>query len=457
MRALTSSHLAGVLGGCLLAAGASAQEGVSPLETPAPDGSGMYSLYSAPEGATFLSWVEAAGEGHALRFSELQRPGSSEDVTGDAWGEPKPIAEGSGWFANWADHPSIALVGENRLAAHYLVRNPEASGHYGYGLKIVYSMDRGATWREVFSEGLNNVESYSGFVSFTPEQGGFSAAYLTPPPGATDPADMTLRLARFHEQGYQLGNQRLDPDVCSCCPTAMATIDGDPAVVYRDRVRNAPEDDVRDIAITRKLRGRWGTGEAGAHGRLGHQCLPGERSRDRGDRQRRSGRLVHHGERRARGPLRLLAERRGGLRNPDPAGRRGAGRGYTAVTMLDDGSAVAAWLEVPDSRRGEVRVRRVWPDGLIGPSVKVADAPAGREAGVLQLVRVANEPPPEPEEDEEGEDEADEEEAEEEAAEEEAAEGEDIEEVFDVRERLMVAWRDGKVRTALVAVSALEF
>ncbi|MDE2660695.1 MAG: hypothetical protein OXI45_10845, partial [Acidobacteriota bacterium] len=71
-----------------------------------------------------------------------------------------------------------------------------------------------------------------------------------------------------------------------------------------------------------------------------------------------------------------------------------------------------------------------------------------REAGLLQLARVANEPP-EPEEDEEAEDEGD--------AEEEAAEGEDIEEVFDVQERLMVAWRDGKVRTALVAVSALEF
>ena len=121
-------------------------------------------------------------------------------------------------------------------------------------------MDRGATWREVFSEGLNHVESYSGFVSFTPEQGGFSAAYLTPPPGSKDPGDMTLRLARFHEQGYQLGNQRLDLDVCACCPTAMATIDGDPAVVYRDRVRNAPEDDVRDIAITRKVRGRWEPG-----------------------------------------------------------------------------------------------------------------------------------------------------------------------------------------------------
>ena len=33
---------------------------------------------------------------------------------------------------------------------------------------------------------------------------------------------------------------------------------------------------------------------------------------------------------------------------------------------------------------------------------------------------------------------------------------EDIEEVFDVQERLMIAWRDGKVRTAVVDISALE-
>ena len=98
-----------------------------------------------------------------------------------------------------------------------------------------------------------------------------------------------------------------------------------------------------------------------------------------------------------------------------------------------------------------MRVRRIWPDGLLGPALRVAEAPAGREAGVLQLVRLANEPPPEPEEDEDAEDEPDEE-----AAEEEPEEGEDIEEVFDVSERLMVAWRDGKVRTAVVEISALE-
>ena len=455
MRTAVSFHPVAVFVAIGLVAGAAAdaQEGITALETPAPDGSGMYSLNATPEGATFLSWIEPAGDGHALRFSELQRPGSSEEITEDGWGEPKLVAEGAGWFVNWADHPSIALVGENRLAAHYLVRNPETEGHYGYGLKIVYSMDRGVTWREVFSEGLRNVESYSGFVSFTPEQGGFSAAYLTPPPGSKDPGDMTLRLARFHEQGYLLGNQRLDPDVCSCCPTAMATIGGEPAVVYRDRVRNPPEDDLRDIAITRRVRGLWEPGQPVHADGWGINACPvnGPSIAASGDAVAVAWFTMASGE----PEVRFAFSQNGGEGFGMPIRLdAGNGRGYVAVTLLDDGSAVAAWLETPGSGRGEVRVRRVWPDGLLGPSVKVADSRAGREAGVLQLVRVANEP--EPEEDEADEDEADEDEADEEEADAEAGGEEDIEEVFDVQERLMVAWRDGKVRTALVGISALE-
>lgn len=441
MRAVVSPRqLAGFFAGCLLAAAAaSGQDGVAPLETPAPDGSGMYSLYATPEGATFLSWVEPAGDGHALRFSELQRPGSSEEVTEDTWGEPRLVAEGSGWFVNWADHPNIAYVGQNRLAAHYLVRNPAAEGHYGYGLKIVYSMDRGVTWREVFSEGLSNVESYSGFVSFTPEPGGFSAAYLTPPPGSKDPGDMTLRLARFHEQGYQLGNQGLDPDVCSCCPTNMASSAGEPMVVYRDRVRNPPEDDVRDIAIMRKVNGVWQPGQRVSADGWGINACPvnGPAIAARDDTVAVVWFTMASGD----PEVRIAISQNGGEGFGMPLKLDGgAARGYTAVTLLDDGSVAAAWLESPNAERSEVMVRRVWPDGLLGPPVRVAEAAPGREAGVLQLVRVANEPPPADPEDEDLEEE----------------DLETIEDLFDVEERLLVAWRDGTVRTAVVEITALE-
>ena len=285
----------------LLAAASTAavQEEAAPLSAPAPEGSGSYSLSAAPDGSAFLSWVEPAGEGHALRFAELVREGTPlpnpdgspaapagegaaapegeeapepEVADADQWGPAREIASGSGWFVNWADHPAIASVGANLLAAHWLERNPAGDGHYGYGFRIVFSGDRGATWREVFSTGLDLVEGYAGFVSYTTETGGFSAAYLTPPRwGKREPGDFSLRVARFHEQGYHLADQRVDADVCSCCPTGMATVGGEPFVVYRDRVRNPPEDDVRDIAIFAQAPGPLGTGEAGPRRWLGHQ------------------------------------------------------------------------------------------------------------------------------------------------------------------------------------------
>ena len=432
----------------VLAASGSAQEpgrapGVTALAAPAPEGSGMYSLSATSEGAAFLSWVEPAGEGHAFRFSELRRPesdGQPEAAGGDSWGPPRLIAEGAGWFVNWADHPSVAALGGDQLAAHWLVRNPAASGHYGYGLKIAHSADRGASWREVFSEGLDNTDSYSGFVSFAPEPGGFSAAYLTPPPGAKDPGDMTLRLARFHEQGYMLGDQRLDADVCSCCPTAMAAIDGEPVVAYRDRRRNPPEDEVRDIAIARKFRGRWQPGRPVHEDGWRINACPvngPEIAAGAG-----AAAVVWFTAASGEPEVRIAFSRDSGT-SFDPPLRLdgGAARGFVAIALLDDGSAAVAWLESGSGRRAEVRARRAWPDGRLGPALRVAEAPAGREAGVLQLVRIADEPPAEdPESDEAGE----------------SAEAETEDLLFDVRERLLVAWRDGGVRTAVVATAALE-
>lgn len=404
------------------------------LPTPAPEGSGNYSLSATAEGAAFLSWVEPAGDGHALRFAELQRRG--EEAAADTWGPAREIAAGEGWFVNWADHPSVAALGEDRLAAHWLVRNPDAEGHYGYGLRIAYSTDRGASWREVFEAGLGNTVSYSGFVSFAPEPGGFSAAYLAAPPGADDSADMTLRVARFHEQGYLLGDHRLDPEVCSCCPTAMAAVGNEPLVVFRDRVRNPPEDDLRDISVARKVRGRWAASEPVHEDGWGINGCPvnGPAVSARAGGVAVVWFTLADGE----PEVRLAFSLSGGASFETPVRLDGGhAAGYTAVALLDDGSAATAWL-ARGRERGEVRVRRVWPDGRIGPSVVAAEAPAGRDAGMLQLVRVADEPP----EPEEGEEEAPEEEAE--------------TPFFEVAERLVLAWGDGRVRTALIEPATLE-
>ncbi len=442
---------------------ASGQEPPRVLPTPAGNGSGMYSLSEAGDGAAFLSWVEPEGDGHAFRFAELIREGTPvsgpvvpdpeaagseteeadaeeapepELADADGWGPARGIASGTGWFVNWADHPRVASVGENLLAAHWLERNPEGSGSYGYGFRIVFSPDRGATWREVFSTGLDLVEGYAGFVSYAPETSGFSAAYLIPPRwGERERGDFTLRIARFHEQGYHLADTRLDGDVCSCCPTAMATVSGEPLVVWRDRVRNPPEDDVRDIAISRKRRGKWDPERAvHADGWGINACPvngPAIAARDDG-----AVSVVWFTAASGQPEVRIAFSLDGGTSFGQPMRLDGGDpRGLSAVTRLDDGSAAAVWLENADDGRAEVRIRRAWSDGRLGPAVTVAESPGGREAGMLQVARVAD-PVPEPEEGEE-------------------PPPEDAPPPIATGERLVVAWRDGGVRTAIVPLAAL--
>ena len=452
----------------LLPAVGAAQEEVRPLPTGAPAGSGAYSLSGAPNGSAFLSWVEAAEPGHVFRFSELVREGTPlpnpdgtpaaapaaeegepaaeggetpvaepERAAADQWGPARQIAAGARWFVNWADHPSIAAVGPNLLAAHWLERHPGGSGAYGYGFRVVFSPDRGVTWREVFSTGLDLVEGYAGFVSFAAETGGFSAAYLVPPRwGGREAGDYSLRIARFHQQGYHLADTRLDADVCSCCPTAMATIRGEPILAYRDRVRNPPEDDVRDITVRRKLRGRWETGgPVHADGWGINACPVNGPAIAAGD----DGGVAAVWFTAALGTpeVRIAFSMNSGESFETPLRLDGGDpRGLLDVARLDDGSAAAIWLENVEGDRAEVRLRRVWPDGRLGPALRVAEAPAGRAAGMLQVVRVAD-PLPQPAEDD-------------------PPPEEDAPPPLATGERLVAAWGDDGVRTAVIPIAALE-
>ena len=455
--ALSCRPLRGLAAAILLAAAggsaASAQEGaggsVTPVETPAPAGSGSYSLTVSPAGEAFLGWVEERGEGHALRFAALTRAEEAGEWA-DVWEEPRDIAEGFDWWVNWVDHPAVAAFGEDRLAAHWLVRHPGSAGAaYGYGIRMVYSMDGGATWQEIFSTGPHPGSAYSGFVSYAPEPGGFSAAYLAPPPGATAESDgLTLRVARFQTLGYLLADQLFDPLVCSCCPTGLAATPAGPVLVYRDREPHPDEDDLRDIAVARKIRAIWQEpGPLHEDGWRINACpTNGPAIAAAGEEVVVAWFTLAGGEPEVRVAF---------------SGNAGAGFGEavrvdggdpfgsTAAALLDDGSAAVVWVE-RSGGRGEIRLRRVWPDGRLEAPIRVADAAPGRQAGVPQLVRLPGRDLAEDEADEEA-DEPDEEE-ETEADSEESGTAED-EIGPDPGERLLVAWRDDRVRTAVVRLA----
>src|SRR5262245_2145174 len=86
---------------------------VTELKSPAAAGSGESNLTVGPDGRIFLSWLEPApSDAQVLRFSVRGPQG---------WSAPKTIARGTNWFANPADFPSMSVLSDGTLAAHWLV------------------------------------------------------------------------------------------------------------------------------------------------------------------------------------------------------------------------------------------------------------------------------------------------------------------------------------------------
>ena len=374
------------------------------LDTPAAEKSSSYALNAGPEGTVVLSWVERLGErGHVLRYAELEA---------DEWGPARTIATGEDWFVNWIDHPAAVPLGRDRLAAHWLVHDEDREGDYGYGIRLVFSDDRGATWRQVFEASGEGVDGYAGFVAYAGVGDGFEVAYLsTVGDGAAGHGEveprMALRSARFDLEGALKSDREVDADVCSCCTTAMAVTPGSVFLAFRDR----REGEFRDISFARLEDGRWTgselvhrdgwhirgcptNGPAVASGEIGPSVAWFTAA---GGESKVLAAFWNTKEQRFDAPIRI---------------DDGSPRGWAGVAVLGDGRAAVSWVERAEGG-AELRVRRVDRASDTGSAVTVASVPAGRSAvGVPKLVHTGD--------------------------------------------RLIFAWRDGGVRTGLMSASDLD-
>jgi hypothetical protein len=64
---------------------------------------------------------------------------------------------------------------------------------------------------------------------------------------------MSIRAAEVDLNGKVLWDELLDAKTCDCCQTSSAITDLGPVVVYRNR----SDREIRDIAITRLVEGKW--------------------------------------------------------------------------------------------------------------------------------------------------------------------------------------------------------
>jgi len=226
-------------------------ETITFITAPTEANSSEPNLHKADDGTIYLSWIKTnADKSSTLSFSTLKDDNS--------WSTPKTIANGTGWFVNWADFPSITSFGDNGLAAHYLDKS--ADDTYAYNVKVTLSNDNGNTWETAFIPHTDNTNTEHGFVSkVATNDGNFLTVWLDgrqmayAEKDSTITKEMTIRSAIIDKNGTLLNESLLDSRVCDCCQTDTAMTKNGAIVVYRDR----SEEEIRDIYYVRQIDNKW--------------------------------------------------------------------------------------------------------------------------------------------------------------------------------------------------------
>jgi len=350
---------------------------VDSIASPAGRGSSTPHLAVAPDGTVYMSWLEPGADStHSLRFATLK---------GTSWSAPRTISSSRNFFVNWADFPSIEVLGSNHLAAHWLQRGRSA-GTYAYGVRVVQSRDNGATWSPELTPHRDTSANEHGFVSLWKESGAGAGAvwldgrrYEKGGPDSTD--EMMLLTTAISSTGALSPEIRLDERVCDCCQTAVVVTAAGPIIAYRDR----SPDEIRDISIVRRVNGKW--------------LAPTPVSRDNwkiaacpvnGPALDASGaRVALAWFTAARDTARVkiaFSTNSGATFGKSATVDSGNPAGRVDVRLLKDGSALVTWIERTGGDGAAMLVRRVYPTGKAGRPVTIATSSAARASGFPRMV-----------------------------------------------------------------------
>ncbi len=347
------------------------------INSPAGAGSEEPGLSVAPDGRIFLTWLEAgAPRGHVLRFSVREKQG---------WTTPRTVARGNNWFVNAADFPSLIVMPDGSLAAHWLTMiSPESEA---YNINIAFSRDGGTTWSKPIVPHRDGTKRQHGFVSMFPTSGGRLAAVWLDGRKMKDEetGDMSLMYTTIGSDGT-LGNETtLDGRTCECCQTSATTTPDGQLVVYRDR----SDKEIRDISIVRYTNGRWSQPEPLTKDGWEIDGCP-----INGPAISSSGRNVAvawftGANDRPRVSLLMSSDSGKTFGKPiriddgSPAGR-------VDVVSLPSGGVVASWIE-RTNQGTQVRLRQLDSGGTPGSSMTVSGTSGARSGGFPRIERSGNE------------------------------------------------------------------
>jgi hypothetical protein len=346
---------------------------VEPLELPVGMRSNAPQMTVSSRGV-LLSWIEPADKTASLKFAERVPSG---------WSEATQVASGSNWFLSYADMPTVMRLRDGTLVSNwYLTTNILVEG---YDILLAYSRDEGKTWSKPQKPNRDKTKTQHGFVSmFEPPNGGLGLVWLDARDqenNTTDPegGSIALYAATFDAAFKPTGETMVNARVCECCSTAAAVTDQGVITAFRDR----SEKEIRDIAVTRLENGKWSDAKTVHDDKWEIDSCPvnGPAISARGTQVAVAWFSAKDNKGRSFAAFSSDAGRTWGQ---PIALEDQTSRGYVDIELLDDGSAVAAWVEF-EGGRSQFKVRRVESSGARSSSITIANG----EAGVVGYPRIA--------------------------------------------------------------------
>lgn len=352
---------------------------LSELESPAGVNSSEPQMSVSRRGV-LLSWIERVGTTTSLKFAER---------TASGWTQPVTAASGPDWFLSYADVPSVQRLGNGTLVAQWL-ETTDAQIE-AYDLRMSYSKDDGNTWAPSFLPHHDGTRSQHGFASMFELPGnGLGVVWLDGRNSAFDFDDpetgtMELRYAAFDSNLKQTADVEIDHRVCECCSTTAAMTADGVLTAFRDLT---PES-VRDIGVSRLEGATWTPTTIVSADKWQIDFCPvngpmlAARGRDvavawftvKNDLGQAYAAFSSDAGRTWTAPQRL-----------DDAGSLGR----VDIEMLDDGTAVASWVEYAEGRT-DFRLRRIDRSGARSPAMNIVAVSGGRASGFPRMARQGDE------------------------------------------------------------------
>ena len=347
---------------------------IQPIAPPV-QGTSMQPQLTASERGVVLSWLEQNDAAATLKFSEL---------TGDAWAPGKTIASSEKWFISDADVPTVMRMTDGTLvAATYPLIDYQLEA---YDLRLSYSKDEGKTWSRPIAPYRDKTKTQHGFATlFEMPEKSLGLVWLDgrdmDPAKPKEDGAMNVYFASFDSSWKQTAESSINARVCECCQTSVATTADGPIVAFRDRTA----DDIRDIHVTRIEQGKW-TDAVSVHDdkwKIDACPVNGPAVAARGkdvavawftaldDNGKAYAAFSHDSGRTWGSPIRLDDE---------------SALGHVDIELLDDGSAVATWVEFANER-SQLRARKVQASGERSKAIVLAGEGDARVSGYPRMAK----------------------------------------------------------------------